>query len=117
MNTKPVTAPLSAEISDRLLDLLSTDDAYRALFQADPRRALEEIGYVSPSPARMTACGAQPVQEREALIDCKINDLASKDAIIAARSEIHCMLTRGLTQGAPRLDASDGTSNVRRLRK
>lgn len=38
-------APLSRESAERLLDLLSTDDAFRALFKADARSALAHVGY------------------------------------------------------------------------
>ena len=115
MADKTTTAPLDAQLADRLLDLLSTDDAYRARFQADARAALHEIGYVSPPPARMTACGAMPDALRESLIDCKVHDLAPKEAIAAAREEIRMMLVRGLNYTTPKLDA--GASSDRRLRK
>jgi putative modified peptide len=116
MATKTKSAPLDPTITDRLLGLLSTDDAYRARFQQDPRAALEEIGYESPTPAKMTACGAMPVAIPESLIDCKVDELASKEVIAAARDEIRTMLTGGLTQVTPRLDASEKTDS-RRFRK
>src|SRR5687768_8146803 len=62
---KPTTAPLSPEVADRLLDLLSTDDAFRDLFQAEPLSALRSIGYQSPLPGKMTACGLAPAAELE----------------------------------------------------
>ena len=93
MTAKTTTAPLSAELADRLLDRLSTDDGYRARFQADPRTALEEIGYQSPAPSRITACGSMPEAIPEALIDCKVETLAPKEAMAAAREEIRTMLT------------------------
>lgn len=108
---KPLTAPLDPALADRLLDLLSTDDAYRARFQDDPRAALHEIGYESPAPARMTACGAMPISMPEALIDCKVENLAPKETIAAAREGIRAMLTRGLNQTTPDLNAR--TSAVR----
>lgn len=104
MADKLRAAPLDAQLADRLLDLLSTDDDYRARFQGDPRTALREIGYESPMPARMTACGALPKEMPEALIDCTVTNLAPKAAIAAARAEIRAMLTRGLNQQTPKLD-------------
>ncbi|GAB3387091.1 NHLP-related RiPP peptide [Lysobacter fragariae] len=106
MANKIQSAPLSPEVADRLLDLLSTDDAYRARFQADPGSALYEVGYQKPAPAQMTACGTMPVAMPEALIDCKVQNLASKEVISAARAEIRAMLTKGLAQSSPSLDAA-----------
>lgn len=100
------TAPMDPRIADRLLDLLSTDDGYRSRFQQDPRAALSEIGYEAPPPGMMTACGTLPLAEPEALIDCRVNDLAPREVIAAARTEIRAMLTRGLSQDAPKLDAT-----------
>lgn len=109
------TAPMDAAMADRLLDLLSTDDGYRARFQQDPRAALEEIGYRSPAPGGMTACGAMPVAAPEPLIGCSVEDLAPKEAIAEARSEIRAMLTSGLSQQAPKLDT--GLDVGRRTRR
>lgn len=105
MADKMKSAPLDARLADRLLDLLSTDDAYRARFQDDPRAALIEIGYRSPAPAKMTADGTVPVAPPETLIDCKVENLAPKEVIQAARSDIRAMLLRGLAQQTPQLDA------------
>ena len=45
-NTKgPRPAPLHRDVADRLLDLLSSDDDFRALFQKDPHAALVQAGY------------------------------------------------------------------------
>lgn len=99
------TAPLDAKIADRLLDLLSTDDSFREHFQADALGALRTIGYESPLPGRMTACGLVPEAALEPFKDCKAQELASKDAIAAARGEILNMLLAGLQQTTPKLDA------------
>ena len=79
MAATSTTAPLSPEVSDRLLDLLSTDDAFRDLFQAEPLTALRSIGYQSPTPGKMTACGLAPAAELEPFADCKVQNLADKD--------------------------------------
>ena len=110
-----MTVPLEARIADRLLDLLSTDDGFRDRFQRDHLSALAEIGYVPQEPPRMTACGATAMAAAEPFADCKVNELASKAAIAAARDEIRAMLTRGLSQTVPNLDAANSASHfVRR---
>jgi putative modified peptide len=90
---KKRSAPLDPQVADRLLDLLSSDDAFRKLFSRDPREALAQVGFVNttdlPSPA-----------------DCKVWPLASKSQIAAAREEIKKMFTSGLNQTTPDLDAS-----------
>ena len=40
--------PLPANIVDQLLDKLSTDDAFRTLFESDPEAALTKLGYTPP---------------------------------------------------------------------
>jgi putative modified peptide len=115
MASKTKSAPLDPQIADRLLDLLSTDDSFRERFEHDPRAALHEIGYESPMPAKMTACGSLPAPDPEALIDCKVENLATKEAIAAARDEIRAMLTSGMAQTPPQLDTVETAS--RRLRK
>ncbi len=102
------TAPLDAKIADRLLDLLSTDDRFREHFQSDALGALRTIGYESPLPGKMTACGMMPEAALEPFKDCKVQDLASKESIAAARGEIKAMLTSGLSQTSPKLDAAMG---------
>ena len=79
------TAPLDAAIADRLLDLLSTDDLFRERFQRDHLAALRSIGYDSPTPGQMTACGLVAQAQLEPFRDCRVHELASKDAILGAR--------------------------------
>ncbi len=70
--------PLPAELARRLLDLLSSDDAFRERFAADPSAAL-------------TALGASP---SEAAAGCvAIDHLASKEAFAAAREALLAHLT------------------------
>ena len=99
------TVPLSPEVADRLLDLLSTDDAFRERFQTDPLAALYTLGYQSPEPGRMTACGLAPAAVLEPFASCRVENLADKEVIRASRSEIRTMLTAGLAQTAPQLDS------------
>jgi putative modified peptide len=106
MTTKARTAPLDAAIADRLLDLLGTDDLFRERFQRDPLGTLRAIGYESPTPGQMTACGLASSTQPEPFAECKIQMLASKEDIAKARSEIRAMLTHGLAHTAPQLDAT-----------
>ncbi|QDH71367.1 NHLP-related RiPP peptide [Marilutibacter alkalisoli] len=106
MSTKTRTAPLSPEIADRLLDLLSTDDLFRERFQRDHLAALRSIGYESPAPGQMTACGTTAAIELEPFAECKVNELAAKETIAAARAEIKSMLIKGLAHNTPQLDAA-----------
>lgn len=106
MSTKTRTAPLPVEVADRLLDLLGSDDLFRERFQRDHLAALRSIGYESPPPGQMTACGTVPIPmaQAEAFRDCKVRQLASKEAIAAAREEIRAMLLKGMSQTTPQLD-------------
>ncbi|GAB3345667.1 NHLP-related RiPP peptide [Marilutibacter aestuarii] len=105
MSTKTRTAPLSPEIADRLLDLLGSDDLFRERFQRDHLAALRSIGYESPTPGQMTACGEVAAAEWiEPFACCKVTKLAPKDAIAEARDEIRTMLMGGLAQTTPKLD-------------
>lgn len=114
MTAKPVTAPLSPEIADRLLDLLSADDTFREAFQRDHLAALRTIGYESPEPAKMTACGITVAAQPEPFAGCKVEELAPKEVIRTAREEIRKMLTSGLAQTTPSLDTATATGRLRR---
>ena len=71
-------APLHPDVAKRLLDLLSTDDAFRALFVADVNAALAQAGYVAPEGADETFAGPG---------NCLIvASLASKESIAKARA-------------------------------
>jgi putative modified peptide len=74
-------AGLTAEVADRLLDLLSTDDAFRAQFVADPSAALRVAGYVAP--ANSDENFADPGQ---CLL---VTALASKEQIASARDTLN----------------------------
>ena len=43
------SASLPAAVIEQLLDLLTADDGFRTRFEANPREALREIGYETPS--------------------------------------------------------------------
>ena len=91
---KKRSAPLDPHVADRLLDLLSSDDAFRSLFMSNPREALAQVGFVNE-----TDLGSPYWCFWE------ISKPASKRAIAEARCEIRNLLTSELSQTAPQLDA------------
>jgi putative modified peptide len=74
-------ATLPEVIIAPLLELLSTDDAYRARFEANPRAALRELGYETPA-------GREGIRELDPVMafDYFHNGLASKEKIVAGRA-------------------------------
>lgn len=74
---------LADDTADRLLDLLSTDDDFRAKFQQDPRAALASIGH-APAADQNVVEGAW--------MCCKVASLASKEDIARARGQLRSML-------------------------
>ncbi len=110
---RPHSAQLSAELADRLLDLLSTDDAFRERFRKNPTAQLVAIGYESSLATVATASAAIPPAPFEF---CEIGVLASKEAITRARNELKTALMNGLAYTTPQLDASvlgDGCMRTR----
>ena len=91
---KKRSVPLDPHVADRLLDLLSSDDAFRSPFMSNPREALAQVGFVNET-------------DLESPYWCfwGISKLASKRAIAEARCEIRNLLTSELSQTAPQLDA------------
>jgi putative modified peptide len=96
------TAPLDPKIADKLLDLLSTDDDFRDLFQKDPQVALQQVGYSEGTASATSKASSAP----SFAACCRVDTLASKEVILAARSEIKKMLTSGLAYTTPQLDAT-----------
>lgn len=115
--TDKKTAPLDPQIADRLLDLLSTDDAFRDLFQANPTEALGRLGYLPAAGAAMMPLDQSEQEQAQAsLTSClQVQALASKEVIAEARETIRAMLIAGLAYHSPQLDAS--TSDDRFTRK
>ena len=116
------SAPLDPKVADRLLDLLSTDNAFRRLFKKDPQAALAQVGH----PEAKAALAAQrkgppftppgPPTAIPPVATCyQVQRLAPKASIVKARAELREMLTSGLSQGPIQLDA--GTTAARRTRK
>lgn len=58
--------PLPAKVVDQLLDKLSTDDSFRALFSSDPTAAFQSLGY-SPTPAQTECCGVSKLADKETI--------------------------------------------------
>lgn len=69
---------LEPKVANRLLDLLSTDDAFRKLFVEDTNAALEAAGYVHEGPLPHPAICFLP----------KTGKLADKADISAAREKL-----------------------------
>lgn len=104
------TNGLDPAVADRLLELLSQDDAFRDLFQRDPTAALRQVGHETGGDV---PCDVQSddVARTDAQVDdpcdCfQVNALASKDVIQNSLEELRSMLTSGLSMNVPQLDAS-----------
>jgi len=77
----------SADVADKLLEKLATDDAFRDLFQTNPRAALSQVGHDTPE-QHFGLRGTDPVM-------CLVlnNGLASKEVIRAGRDSMKAALT------------------------
>lgn len=94
---------LDAGVVRRLIDRLSSDDIFRASFVRDPGSALLQVGFDAE----------RHPEDWKALSVCfLVGELASKDAILTARSEIDTMLTSGIGQIVPALDANLGQPHL-----
>ena len=71
--------PMDPAVVDKLLDGLSKDDDFRALFTKDPRAALEKVGYKAPADDSLR-CAQTTV-------------LASKEEITMARKALQTYMT------------------------
>jgi putative modified peptide len=100
---KPRSAPLDPQIADRLLDLLSTDDAFRRLFKRNPGKALDQIGFLAGSAVLSPSFCFFGIQK-----------LASKRQIIEVRAEIRAMLLSGLSQNPIQLDVGAAVRNLQK---
>lgn len=100
---------LSPAVASRLLDLLSTDNAFRRLFKSDPLAALVRAGYDPAADKKHRPHGEDPV------CCLKVDRIAPKQAIINARESLHEYLTSGL--GMTPIQLNLGSTASRRLRK
>lgn len=72
-------APLEPQAADKLLELLSTDDEFRELFTNNRQAALKQVGY--------------PDADAPSIQCTSVKQLASKEEIAQARSELRSVLT------------------------
>jgi putative modified peptide len=82
--------PLPGKVVAHLLDKLSNDDAFRALFQKNPAEALKQVG--APEPENGALC-------------LKVEKLADKASIKASREALIVSLTGTLDLHLPQLIA------------
>lgn len=82
-------APLGRNVVKNLLDLLSTDDQFRDLFQRDAQSALVQAGYEAPAGAESAAAtsGAACMQLSSG------DSLASKEQIARDRAKLESSLS------------------------
>lgn len=97
------TAPLDAQIAEKLLDRLGSDDGFREQFQANPLAALQAIGYQG------TSSGLKAAQSglAEPFSACAVNQLAAKEDILAAKERLITTLTQGLAYNTPTFEAEN----------
>ncbi len=84
---------LSEELVDKLLDKLSSDNEFRAVFQKNPRIALAYLGHEAAANANHSDKGAW------SCMHCK--ELASPETIKASRDELRKQLLSSKTQYDP----------------
>ena len=98
------TAPLGAQIAEKLLDLLSSDDDFREDFKRNPAAALESIGYRDENAGAKAAL--QPTGTLAAPFSaCSVTKLASKEQFAAAKDQLKDDLVRGLAYNTPTFEA------------
>jgi putative modified peptide len=102
---KKKAAPLEPKVADRLLDLLSTDNAFRRLFKKDPQAALVKAGW-EPEPNSKMASPAWCLG---------VERLASKEQIIESKAALRQHLIAGL--GMTPIQLNVATTASRRVRK
>jgi putative modified peptide len=76
---------MDSRVANRLLDLLSTDDDFRALFVAAPNAALAKAGYVLPEGVTDPSAGPGAC--------FVVTSLASKESIARARAQLETELS------------------------
>ncbi|SBV37754.1 conserved hypothetical protein [uncultured Stenotrophomonas sp.] len=84
---------LDAVTADTLLEKLSSDDAFRELFNANPILALAELGVDAAQ-----ALAPQAPSADDPFYCMTTNQLASKEEIAAARIELQAHLTKAGNQ-------------------
>lgn len=124
-NVVKKSEPLDAKVADKLLDLLSTDNAFRRLFKKDPLGALVQAGYKPPKQVKQAPLGSGATlvstetvrDELASPADCmRVERIASKAEIARSREELFSALTSGLSLIPQRIDASYNSASTRRRR-
>jgi putative modified peptide len=87
----PPPAPLHPNVAQKLLDLLSSDDDFRDLFQRDAQAALVQAGYVAPAGTAPSA--AASLSGAECMQLSPEQTLASKEQIQRDRAKLESGLT------------------------
>lgn len=85
-------APLDPKVIKTLLDLLSTDDDFRSLFQKDASAALRQAGYTPPSTEGMKTGLAASASAGNCLQMQATDSLASKADIARERAKLESTL-------------------------
>ncbi|KRG40458.1 hypothetical protein ARC20_01575 [Stenotrophomonas panacihumi] len=89
------TLKLEAATANKLIELLSSNDKFRDLFSSDPLAAMVELG-LQPDDGLKQFVGTC----------CAKITLADKETIVSAKEALQSMLTRGMDQSVPMLDAN-----------
>lgn len=97
---KGAPTPLDGKVAGKLLDLLSTDNAFRRLFKSNPAAALAKVGHKGP--IEVAAC-------------LQVSRIATKAQIAKARADLQAYLTSALAKSPIQLEAA--STEPRRLRK
>lgn len=85
-------APLDPKVIKTLLDLLSSDDDFRSLFQKDANAALLQAGYKPPSAEGMKTGLAASASAGSCLQMQSTDSLASKEDIARDRAKLESTL-------------------------
>ena len=83
-------APLEPQVVKRLLDLLSTDDDFRGLFERDAAAALAQVGYSQPATSALSASlSGESQNSAGACLQLEGGaSLASKESILQERAKL-----------------------------
>ena len=76
-NSKKGPRPMNPAVVKRLLDGLTTDEAFRAHFQRDAKSALESIGYVAPADDAEEAAAGSCLQLQSGATLASAEDIAN----------------------------------------
>ncbi|NUS39633.1 MAG: putative modified peptide [Lysobacter sp.] len=105
------SAPLDPKVADKLLDLLSTDNAFRRLFKKDPQAALAQVGHPEAKAVLAGLKKGMAAPARTTASCCQVASIAPKATIVRTREELKTMLTSGLMYTPPQLDAAIGANS------